>query len=680
MLIAALSLAAALAIDVPYLPQTDALCGGAAAAMVFRYWGEPHADAQEFAPLVDRRAGGIANGVLTAAVSTRGWRTERVDGTLAAISARLRNGQPVIVLLPDRGDRYHYVVVTGAGEEAIVVHDPAWGPSRAIRAPDFERMWKAAGYWSLVILPPPAVGASRKIHPPSESPPGTGPVLVDRPGADDACGARLNQALDEIRSRGLDRADALLGEVRAQCPSAAGPIRELSGARFAQRRWSDAAALAREALRLQPRDEYALDVLGSSLFMLNDDIGALRAWNQIGKPRVNSVRIEGLHHIRYQTVAEVMAIQPNMLLTADIFGRARRRLGELPDHVATRLAVKPETDGFATVDVVVVELATVPRGAVEWAGFAARTAANQDVEVSVPGVSGQGEVWTAGWRWWSNRPGVSIGFAAPRAGRLPGIWRFEASWQSDSYSGGGFQVRGARCEVRGAGCGGIVETRTHGGVTVSDWLAHGVRYAVSTGVDAWSGDRKAASIGAALEHVALGDRLSVSMNATQWAPLTGEAPFRSLGARVSAQSAAEPQAWVTRGSIGVERVSDDAPLALWPGAGEGQVRAPLLRAHPLLSDGVVDLTSASAFGRTLAFANAEVQRWFEHPTIARLGVAVFTDLARASRQAADGCTPVYVDAGAGLRIKIPGTPGVLRADLARGLRDGASALTFGWLF
>jgi hypothetical protein len=217
-------------------------------------------------------------------------------------------------------------------------------------------------------------------------------------------------------------------------------------------------------------------------------------------------------------------------------------------------------------------------------------------------------------------------------------------------------------------------------VTVSDWLAHGVRYAVSTGVDAWSGDRKAASIGAALERVALGDRLKVSMSATQWAPLTGEPPFRSLGARLSARSAAEAQGWVTRGSIGVERVSDAAPLALWPGAGEGQVRSPLLRAHPLLSDGVVDLTSASAFGRTLAFGNAEVQQWFEHPAIARIGVAMFTDLARASRQAAGGGSPVYVDAGAGLRIKIPGTPGVLRADLAHGLRDGANALTFGWLF
>ena len=153
-LAAALSLAASLAIDVPYLPQTDALCGGAAAAMVFRYWGDAHADAQAFAPLVDRRAGGIANDVLTAAVATRGWRTARVGGSLDALGARVHDGQPVIVLLPDRGDRYHYVVVIGASEDAIVVHDPAWGPSRTIRAPDFERAWKAAGFWSLVILPP----------------------------------------------------------------------------------------------------------------------------------------------------------------------------------------------------------------------------------------------------------------------------------------------------------------------------------------------------------------------------------------------------------------------------------------------------------------------------------------------------------------------------------------------
>jgi Peptidase_C39 like family len=655
-LAAVLSLAASVAIiDVPYLPQTEDLCGGAATAMVFRHWGDAHADAQEFAPLVDRRSGGIANDVLTGAVRARGWRAGPIDGSIEALAARLHDGQPVIVLLPERGNRYHYVVVIGMSADAIVVHDPAWGPSRSIRAPDFERAWQASGFWSLVILPPdPTTGI------PSPPPEATPAAAVA-----DACDIRLNHAIDEIRERGLEHADALLGAVQAQCPDAAGPLRELSGVRFAQRRWSDAASLAREALRRDSRDAYALDVLGSSLFMQNDDVGALRAWNQIGKPRVNRVRIEGLHHTRYQTVAEVMAIQPNMLLTAGLFDRARRRLSELPDHATTRLAVRPEADGFATVDVVVVELAAIPRGFVEWAGAVARTAANREIDVSVPGVSGQGEVWSAGWRWWSHRPGVSVGFAAPRVRRLPGVWRFDGTWQSDTFGG--------------AQASRVIETRTHGGLTVSDWLSGSLRYAVTTGMDAWTGGRKAASIGGALEHVAFNDRLSLSIDATQWAPVTGGAAFGSVGARAIAQSSNDRRGWVTLGAIGLDRVSDAAPFALWPGAGEGLVRTPLLRAHPLLSDGIVDLTASSAFGRTLTYGSAEEQRWFERPTLVRFGVAGFVDVARATRQAAAGGTPVQVDLGVGLRLKIPGQPGVLRADIAHGLRDGSNALTFGWL-
>lgn len=651
----ALSLASSLAIDVPYLPQTDALCGGAAAAMVFRYWGDAHADVQEFAALVDRRAGGIANDVLTDAVDARGWRTGRIGGSIEALAARVHDGQPVIVLLPDRGDRYHYVVVIGTSADEVVVHDPAWGPSRAMPSTDFARAWQASGFWSLLILPPAmSTGQAAPLLEPAA------------PAAADACDARLNRALDEIRQRGFDHADALLNDVHAQCPSAAGPLRELGGVRFAQHRWRDAAELARDALRRDPHDSYALDVLGSSLFMLDDGVGALRAWNQIGKPRVNRVRIEGLHRTRYQTVAEVMAIQPNMLLTAELFDRARRRLGDLPDHATTRLAVRPESDGFATVDVVVVELATVPHGVVEWAGAAARTAANREIDLSVPGLSGQGDVWSAGWRWWGNRPAVSVGFAAPRVRRLPGVWRFEGSWQSDTYDG--------------AQASRIVESRTHGGLTVSDWLSGSVRYAVSAGLDAWTGGRKAASIGGTLEHLAFNDRLSMSIDATQWAPMTGGPAFRSVGARAIAKSSNDTRGWVARAALGLEGVSDAAPFALWPGAGEGQVRAPLLRAHPLLADGVVDLTGSSAFGRTLAFGSAEAQRWLERPSLVRLGLAAFADVARASRQAAAGRTPVQVDLGAGLRIKIPGTPGVLRADVAHGLRDGARALTFGWLF
>src|SRR5262245_35447871 len=107
---AALSLAS---VSLPYVPQTDALCGGAAAAMVFRYWGDAHAGVEQFASLVERRPGGvvgIANDVLAGAVRTRGWRTETAEPTIDGLRTRIERQQPVIVLIADRRDLFHYVV------------------------------------------------------------------------------------------------------------------------------------------------------------------------------------------------------------------------------------------------------------------------------------------------------------------------------------------------------------------------------------------------------------------------------------------------------------------------------------------------------------------------------------------------------------------------------------------
>src|SRR5262245_50205146 len=140
LLAAALSIAS---LNVPYVPQSDALCGGAAAAMVFRYWGDAQAGVDQFGSLVERRGGGvrgIATDVLTQAVASRGWRVDRVEPAVDAIRARIAQGQPVIVLLADRKHLYHYVVVVGASADDVVVHDPSWGPSRSIQIGAFESL------------------------------------------------------------------------------------------------------------------------------------------------------------------------------------------------------------------------------------------------------------------------------------------------------------------------------------------------------------------------------------------------------------------------------------------------------------------------------------------------------------------------------------------------------------
>ena len=656
-LAAALSLAASAAIEVPFLPQTDALCGGAAAAMVFRYWGDSHADAQLFAPLVDRRAGGIGDRALVDAVRARGWRPLRLEGGLNGLQARINERQPVVVLLADRGTRYHYVVVIAKTNDGITIHDPSWGPSRTVPEGEFEQRWRRSHYWGLVILPP-ADGLSTATGMPNPQ---------NRQANASRCDTRLSDALEEIRRTGYDRAEALLDSVRIECPSSAGPWRELAGVRFAQRRWKDAEVLARAAIARDPNDRYALDVLGSSLFMQDEVVGALREWNRIDRPRVNLVRIEGIHHTRYQVVADVLGIQPNMLLTVEIFERARRRLEELPDRSSARLSLRPEADGYASVDVVVMEHGGGPRSAADWTGTGARMAVLRSVAVSAPGASGQGEMWSAEWRFWQNRPSVGMAFTTPHVGIFPGVWRVDASWDSQSFSSAGNVLP-------------VRESRVHGGLTTSDWLTANVRYSINAGFDAWDGERKAMAIGGAVERRWFKDRAAVEAHVTSWLGVGRSRGFQAAGVQLHFQSSSDARGWVTRGTAGVDRVSDEAPLGQWPGADDGHARLPLLRAHPLLENGVIMLGSSSAYGRSLSYGGAELQRWLDKPLVPRVGLAGFLDVARATRRIAGDNSPVHLDLGAGLRVKIPGQPGVLRVDLAHGIRDGANALTFGWQF
>jgi hypothetical protein len=643
-------------LDVPYLPQTEALCGGAAVAMVFRYWGDRRADVQQFAPLVDWRAGGIADDVLVEAVAARGWRAIRLQASLSTIRERLDAGQPLVLLIEDRPGRYHYVVTVGSGPEHVVLHDPARGPAQRLAVADFLRAWRAAGNWALLVLP--GGGGLAPVERSDETSTAGGTA----PGAGTPCARLLAGAVDEIGTRGLEAGDAILATVRARCPADAGPLRELAGVRFGQGRWGEAAAFAVEALARDPADTYAWDLLGSSRFLQNDLPGALQAWNRIGQPRLDSIRIDGLSRTRYAVVADALALTPNAVLTNDAFRLAERRLHDLPAQASARLRYRPDAEGYATVDVAFVEPPARPAGAFAWAARAARAVVDREVEASIPGGTGQGEIWTAGWRWWDERPRARLTFAAPRAGRLAGVWRVDAAWEAQAYA-------------LSADTASIRETRTHGGLTMGHWLTPDVRFSIGVGADSWNGERHTLSIGGSLERRFLSDRVSAGGTARAWTAVDAGSPFQTAGAFLAAVSSTATQGRVHTVSVGIEGASRAAPMALWSGAGEGQARGPLLRAHPLLVGGAV---SGPAFGRRLAYLNAETQQWLERPRSVRVGLAVFADAAHASHRGptAEG-SPLHIDAGIGLRLRLPGSREILRFDFGRGLRDGRHALTIG---
>ena len=152
-------------LDVPFIQQSEALCGGAAAAMVMRYWGETGVYAETFAPLLDRAVGGIRGEALLEELRARGWdaRSFRGDGPL--VRARLADRQPVIALIEDRPGAFHYVVIVAWTNGRVVVHDPARAPFRIFTEIAFEAAWEKSNRWTLLTLPG---AAPRKAAPAEE--------------------------------------------------------------------------------------------------------------------------------------------------------------------------------------------------------------------------------------------------------------------------------------------------------------------------------------------------------------------------------------------------------------------------------------------------------------------------------------------------------------------------------
>src|SRR5712671_616702 len=144
-------------LDVPYVPQSEALCGGAALAMVLRYRGEPRVRAEDFARLIAPGEQGIRGDSLVAEVRRRGWSAFPIQATRSDVQNHLARGRPVIALVDAGSSVAHYVVLLAWANGGVILHDPAVAPFRAEREEEFTRAWSAAGRWALLALPPQSV-------------------------------------------------------------------------------------------------------------------------------------------------------------------------------------------------------------------------------------------------------------------------------------------------------------------------------------------------------------------------------------------------------------------------------------------------------------------------------------------------------------------------------------------
>ena len=635
-------------LSVPYLPQTEALCGGAAAAMVMRFWGERDVYADAFAPLVDWSAGGIRTSVLTRALEERGWQPDAGGGDLARLRTELALRRPVIALIEDRPNRYHYVVVVSAPEDgAVIYHDPARAPSRSLPAPAFDARWAKAERWMLVLRRPPAVVPEPAASQDEDS--------RSEPDVLPACRSAMDDGLAKAERGDKAGARAAFEAAAAGCPVAAAPWRELAGLAAVEKDWDAAARHARRALAADAGDEHARRVLATAEYVRHRDLEALAAWNALGEPRVDLVDIQGLAHTRYLVVANAIGVQPRELLTPGALRLAQKRVRDLPAVSTARVTYHPVEDGRAQVDATVVERPRAPSGYPAWIALGLGGAANHEIAASFANASGGGDAVDVAWRWWEHRPRIGASYSAPGPG---GIWTIEAFRETQTFGAA------ARFE----------ETRTSVGAGIGTWLTPRIRIAGGAAMDRWRGLGRTVSGSGRIQVWPVLDRLRLEAGLRGWHGSPDRFGTADVRAQWRSSMTPEGTVWIFGG--GYQLASSSAPASLWPGADTGHARDVLLRAHPLLDDGIIE---GGVFGRRAAFASAEVQRWMRpgRHRLLRIAPAAFVDLARATRGLSTSDSRLHYDAGAGIRIALLGF-GVLRADVAHGLRDGRTAFSIGW--
>ena len=643
-------------LDVPYLAQSVLLCGGAAVAMVERWWGRRGVYAQDFAGLVRPASGGILTTDLASATRARGWDARVFRGTPGLVQRNLREGVPVVALIRVAPERYHYVVVLGWSDGTVIFHDPATAPYTSLDEGSFLARWQGAERWALVVRPVAVAPVVAAVD-------GDSGAVASEPAM--PCPPWLDAALDAGAAGRLEDASGLLGRASRACPDEPLVLRETAGVRFKQGRDAEVIRLASAYLAIVPDDDLAWQLLATSRYRAGDRAGALLAWNHVGRPTIDLVRIDGVREIRFRELAQAISAPPGTLLTPARLALARRRVSDVPALRRSAVDYQPVPGGLVEVRASVVERPTVERGWRLAAAGAIRAVAQHEVGLEIASPTGGGELWTASWRWTSARPRALVRVEMPVDAAFPGILTIEGDWERFRFTPGP------------PGTIGSEDTRRSAVVGFGGWVTPGLRPSVALRFERWSGGRRYLAPFVGSEVRARDNRFVLAARAEHAVALTDQPSYSSGGAQAAWASSLGlvRAAWSAR--LGFDWVGRHAPLGAWPVAGADLSWALPLRAHTLTHDGRIQGGRA---GRAVTSGGLASDRpiYRNGPLVVAAGV--FLDAARIAH-AADGAPDahVYVDGGGGLRIGLAdGQLGVLRIDLARSLvTDRGTMLTLG---
>jgi hypothetical protein len=535
-----------------------------------------------------------------------------------------------------------------------------------------------------------------------------GGIAPSPAGAQVSCDAAVAQAL--VLPAPLPRLQAL----GPACPGHPGLLRELTGLHFQEGETLQALETAEALARAAPDDPRSWALLAPLRYLADDRVGALAAWNRVGRPRI--VGLTGTVEERGGDGPEALARAPGQaralsgleagrLLTPGALEGARLGLQALPAVERARVDYRVEAGGGARVEAHTLARTGPGLGRLELPGHLAR---------GVTGTLALGRTRGEARRelsalWTSPARGASLHHRTPALG-LPEVG---ARLQLQELRGGelGEERRGGVRLEAVHWPQALAESSTHARSRV--WVAlestrrlgpgplPGGGAGPGDGAERIARRELGGGVSLALEHGAgpeprRGGVAGVTLAVEGWTPVGGGVGGGGVGrGEAGAFLGWHGQGWSLGsrlGGVGIAAASRDGILLhLRPRFGGGEGATHLLRGS---GGGAFALASPGVRRAGWVTAGVEVVRWArpaQGPGLRRWlrpGVALLADGARgvggggvpggAPEAGGPADRPGWrVDPGVGVRLELPGAEGALAADLARAPGGGAR-LSVGW--
>jgi hypothetical protein len=144
-------------------------------------------------------------------------------------------------------------------------------------------------------------------------------------------------------------------------------LTERAGAEYRLRNYPSAKRDLRAALRLNPKDEYALEFLGTIYLLEGNLDAALKYWNTIEKPELARAALEPAPRLSQELTSSAVAFSAPKVLTEDSWLTTKARLSNLGVFPQSRLELVPagDTDYSATLHLTELN----GWGSSKWAGL-----------------------------------------------------------------------------------------------------------------------------------------------------------------------------------------------------------------------------------------------------------------------------------------------------------------------